>query len=149
MTIPVIVVIMGEKSWPNFNFFMEKPFKDILLAWHIQGKAKETHLTALTGTDTIVVSWGLVLAHKAGLVDAGWRGRRRWAWHYLFRAGTLGFYGCRKERATRTAQMEGWGKCKIIQNHKANTHFGHRSGDLFCLIGNNKECRKLPSQKTF
>lgn len=41
----------------------------------------------------------------------------------------------------------GWGKCKIIQNHKANTHSGHRRGDLFCLIGKSKESWKLPSQK--
>ena len=45
-----------------------------------RGKTKEafeSYLAALTSTDTIVISRGLVLADEAGLVDSG-RGRRRW-----------------------------------------------------------------------
>lgn len=55
-----------------------------------------SYLAALTSTDTIVVSRGLVLADEAGLVDSG-RGRRgRRAGDKLLRAGALRFNGCRK-----------------------------------------------------
>lgn len=61
-----------------------------------------------------MVPWGLVLAHKAGLVDAGRRGRRGRAWHYLLRAGTLGLYRCGKrgkskqEGVSEHYQTEHW-----------------------------------------
>lgn len=57
-----------------------------------------SHLAAFTGADSIVVSWGLVLAHKAGLVDPrGRRGRRR-ARHYLLWACTLRLYSCGRDK---------------------------------------------------
>lgn len=136
LTLPDIVVTLGGRA----SIFHEKlrqfyTFGGTPACLAESKKGQETHLAALTGTDTIVVPWGLVLAHKAGLVDAGRRGRRRRAWHYLFRAGTLGFYGCGEERAMRMSQMEDWRKCSIIQQHKPKTHtFRSQRGDLVLLV---------------
>lgn len=59
-------------------------------------EAQESYLAALTCTDTIVVSRGLVLADEAGLVDSGrgWWGRR--AGDQLLRTGSLRLDRCRE-----------------------------------------------------
>lgn len=57
---------------------------------------QESYLAALTCTDTIVVSRGLVLADEAGFVDS-WRGRRGWrAGDQLLRTGALRLDRCRE-----------------------------------------------------
>lgn len=64
-------------------------------------EARESYLAALTCTDTIVVSRGLVLADEAGLVDSGrgWRGRR--AGDQLLRTGALRLDRCRECKKRR------------------------------------------------
>lgn len=60
-------------------------------------EAQESYLAALTRTDAIVVSRGLVLADEAGLVDSrrGWRGW--WAGDKFLRTGALCFDGCKQK----------------------------------------------------
>lgn len=58
-------------------------------------KVQESYLAALTGTDTIVVSRGFVLADEAGLVHPrrGWWGW--WTGDEFLRTRALCFDGCR------------------------------------------------------
>lgn len=58
------------------------------------GASGSAHLAALAGADPIVVPRGLVLAHEAGLVDAGQGWGRGGAGHDLLRAGALRLDGC-------------------------------------------------------
>ena len=84
------------KSALAFNNYSE--WKGSLSKCH-RGKTKEafeSYLAALTSTDTIVISRGLVLADEAGLVDSG-RGRWRWrAGDELLWTGALCFNGCQE-----------------------------------------------------
>lgn len=59
------------------------------------------HLAALAGADPIVVPRGLVLAHEAGLVDAGQGWGRGGAGHDLLRAGALRLDSCGERVALR------------------------------------------------
>lgn len=60
--------------------------------------AGQSYLTALTRTDSIVISRGFVLADETGLVDSGWRWWRRRAGDQLLRTGALRFDGCRESK---------------------------------------------------
>lgn len=98
---------MGKLA-PGFNNnHSKRPKSEITLCLSVREKTllvtlsdevQETYLAALTGTDTIVVSRGLVLADEAGLVDSrrGQRGRR--AGDEFLRTGALRFNGCRECR---------------------------------------------------
>ncbi len=69
-------------------------------------EVRESYLAALTSTDTIVISRGLVLADEAGLVDSGrgWRGWR--AGNELLRTGALRFNGCRECKQEKKETVE-------------------------------------------
>lgn len=71
-------------------------------------EVRESYLAALTSTDTIVVTRGLVLADEAGLVDSrrGRRGRR--AGDQLLRTSALCFNGCRKCKQEKKEDEEAW-----------------------------------------
>lgn len=71
-------------------------------------EVRQSYLAALTSTDTIVVSRGLVLADEAGLVDSGrgWRGRR--AGDELLRTGALRFNGCGECKQKKKEDEEAW-----------------------------------------
>lgn len=71
----------------------------------------ESHLAAFAGADTIVVPWGLVLAHKAGLVDTRW-GRWRWRTGYhLLWAGALCLHRYRRKRAEHMSMSYVTNRC--------------------------------------
>lgn len=140
MTLPVVIVIIIGGRGENTSIFHGK-FRQTLHLWGISlaclaesEKGQETHLAALTGTDTIVVPWGLVLAHKAGFVDAGRRGRRRRAWHYLFWAGTLGLYGCEEEEQRKWLRWRTGGNA-VLSSIINQTHAlsDHKRGDFVLL----------------
>lgn len=80
--------------------------------------AGSSHLAALTGADPVVVPWGLVLAHKAGLVDTRWgRWRRRTGYH-LLRAGALGLHRCEKDSRAHEHmifQKSYYGYCSVCK----------------------------------
>ena len=85
--------------------------------FQLHQQVERSHLAALAGADPVVVSWGLVLAHEAGLVDAGRRGRRGGAGHQevLPGAGAPRLH-CYSERGGHKLQCgvlqsgaQGWG----------------------------------------
>lgn len=78
-----------------------------------------SHLAALAGADSVVVSRGLVRTDEAGFVDSRGRRWRGGTGDYLLRAGALGLYGCRErekgEREIRLAESIGLDELKDIQ----------------------------------
>ena len=64
--------------------------------FQLHQQVERSHLAALAGADPVVVSWRLVLAHEAGLVDPGRGQRRGGAGDQLLRAAALSLDGWRE-----------------------------------------------------